>query len=253
MAQGLNKSVETWLISQPFDWSACGQHGQDQKLFHTRVLNNTLQLSGVKHTFCRFFFPPRNSFTWPATESWPTFYFLPNEFLAMQARPCKAKFGAPVNNTVPITAVKQITGRVTGKIQDKEEAEENKRGGKAEKQEQNQGKAVKGVNNNITLYFPVSFSTWKVKKSVVLIWVWRLKTINVCGPRHEARKCRFPLHFQSCVIRKYFLFLSHKTLTLKNKQRHRPTKTIYLQSDSSKLKFCMTVKAGRTWYNKSQK
>lgn len=138
--------------------------------------------------------------------SWPTFYLLPNEFPAMQARLCKAKFGAPVHNTVPITAVKQITGRVTGRIGDKEEAEQNRRGGKAEKLEQNQGKAVKGVNNNITLYFPVSFSKWKVKKS----------TINVCGPRHEARKCRFPLRFQSCV-RKYLLFSSHKTLTLINK------------------------------------
>lgn len=46
----------------------------------------------------------------------------------MQARPCKAKFGAPVNNTVSITAVKQITGRVTGRTGDKEEAEENRRG-----------------------------------------------------------------------------------------------------------------------------
>lgn len=54
---------------------------------------------------------------------------LPCEFLDRQPWFCKAKFGAAVNNTGPITAVKQIRGRVTGRREDKEEPEDSRRRG----------------------------------------------------------------------------------------------------------------------------
>lgn len=51
----------------------------------------------------------------------------------------KAKFGAAVNHTRPITAVKQIRGIVTGRTEDKEEPEDSRRRAVEEK-------GGKGVN-----------------------------------------------------------------------------------------------------------